>query len=454
MSSHTAGAVALLLALAGPLLGVEPHADEPLADEPLVRLVSGETFAARLASIDARWNFTFDAGAQQRVVGAADLVSWGGVADPLRRQTIVLAGGGILAVDRIASIDAQEVAAYSLLFGEIRLPKRVVRGAILSPPSSLWKRDRLLAHLAESSATSDRLLLVDGEELVGVIGDKSNGDKSNGEDSNGESESIAFKLPAGDVSLPLARIAAVAFQPAAAEANDPAAAAAWMGLADGSLLEVAKVTSRIGSVEVVLAAETGLAGPRLTASAGDLWPAITFVLPLTARVTSVEAAALEEPSAFRQIPFLEVSRPWVAHGNILGGRLRSRGAIFPRGIGMPSDSRLALAVPAGARRFQAEAAIDDLAGADDPHGAVESFPTSARGSHASPRGSAIFRVLSQDSAGAWQTAFESAVLRAGDEPAAVDIDLAGAARIVLIVDRADRGQVRDYANWLGARWIR
>jgi hypothetical protein len=154
------------------------------------------------------------------------------------------------------------------------------------------------------------------------------------------------------------------------------------------------------------------------------------------------------PSAgHKQIPFLSLAWPHALDANVFGGRLRA-GGVWRKGIGMHSDARLAYNIPPGARRFQAEAALDDLAEAVVPTSGL------APSENDPPRGSAIFRVLLQDRQGAWTTAFESPTLRSGDEPLAISIDLAGAARLALIVDSADRGQVRDYANWLNARLVK
>jgi hypothetical protein len=99
---------------------------------------------------------------------------------------------------------------------------------------------------------------------------------------------------------------------------------------------------------------------------------------------------------------------------------------------MHATSRLAYDV-AGYRKFEAELAIDE---------------SSLR------RGNAIFKVLLQDGQGAWQSAYESPVVRGGEAPVPVSIDLKGAERLALIVEFADRGDELDQANWLGARLLK
>jgi hypothetical protein len=99
---------------------------------------------------------------------------------------------------------------------------------------------------------------------------------------------------------------------------------------------------------------------------------------------------------------------------------------------MPSASRVAYDVP-GYRRLQAELAIDDAA---------------------SLSGSVVFKVLLEDGASQWRVAYQSPIVRGGDAPLPIDIDLKGASRIVLLVDFADRGDECDYADWLHARLVR
>jgi len=48
----------------------------------------------------------------------------------------------------------------------------------------------------------------------------------------------------------------------------------------------------------------------------------------------------------------------------------------------------------------------------------------------------------------------SATIRGGDKPVPLRVDLAGAKRLDLVVDFADRGDQLDHADWLNARLIR
>jgi alpha-galactosidase len=84
------------------------------------------------------------------------------------------------------------------------------------------------------------------------------------------------------------------------------------------------------------------------------------------------------------------------------------------------------------RHFVAEIALDDTAG---------------------QRGSVIFRVFVARE-GQWREALTSGVLRGGDPPQPISVDIAGAQAITLIVDYADQGDELDHANWLDARLVK
>ena len=102
---------------------------------------------------------------------------------------------------------------------------------------------------------------------------------------------------------------------------------------------------------------------------------------------------------------------------------------------MPTTSRVVYEVTNGNGRFSAELALDDAAG---QHGSV------------------VYRVYLEQPRQAqavWQVAYTSPVVRGGDAPRMISLDLNGATKIALIVDFADRGDERDYANWLNARFV-
>jgi hypothetical protein len=86
----------------------------------------------------------------------------------------------------------------------------------------------------------------------------------------------------------------------------------------------------------------------------------------------------------------------------------------------------------GYQRFEAAVAIDDAA---DGHGGV------------------TFGVyVLRD--GKLSEAYKSGIVRGGDAPQRVSVDVAGAQGITLVVDYAERGDEMDRADWLDARLVR
>jgi hypothetical protein len=98
---------------------------------------------------------------------------------------------------------------------------------------------------------------------------------------------------------------------------------------------------------------------------------------------------------------------------------------------MHSAARLTYRLDGKYRRFEAAAAIDDSA---------------AR------RGSVTFGVyLLRDDK--WEEAYKSGIVRGGEAPQSISVDVSGAQGLTLMVDYAERGDELDHADWLDARLI-
>jgi hypothetical protein len=291
-------------------------------------------------------------------------------------------------------------------------------------------RDRLLRRLVDHRDTSDVVLLAGGDEASGtVLSVPAQGRFAEHPAAPDGEVVLLARLRGGEpLAIPANKVIAVALGADQRGAAEKAARSAWLGFADGSLIHSRGISIKADVVTVTLAVggqlQTTLSAR--TNVADGFWKAVTYVEPVSPRVQWLADA---QPLGYKHIPFLGVDRAYGANANVLGTRLRAAGATIPRGIGMPSASRLAFDV-AGYRRFEAEVAVDDAA---------------------ELAGSVVFKALLEKSPNAWTTAYESPVIRGGDAPAAISVDLAGAARMALIVDFADRGDVCDYADWLHAR---
>jgi hypothetical protein len=139
-----------------------------------------------------------------------------------------------------------------------------------------------------------------------------------------------------------------------------------------------------------------------------------------------------EAANYRHVPYLSVEWPYKRDRNVDGNPLVAGGRRYLKGIGMHSASRLTYRLEGNYRRFDAAAAIDD----------------STDG-----RGSVTFGVyVLRDEK--WQEAYQSSIVRGGDAPVPVSVDVSGAAGLTLTVDYADRGDELDRVVWLDARLIK
>jgi hypothetical protein len=408
------------------------------ADPPPAAFLVGEpSFPAHLSAIDSEWNVTFRTGDKLRVVPAKDLAYWGRWREVEAGPQILLKGGGLVRAD-VLKLDERSLVlgdATGLgrgLWDEQALPLGAVQAILYRPPAGIADRDRLLHELAGYAGGEDRLLLAGGEAIAGVLTAAPLDGRFLPENSQPGQEVFRLTRRGADqpLAIPSAKVVALSLA-ALAPASQPEEGACWLGCRDGSLVRAASIQVREGKVTLRLAG----GGELVTTLAGRddpderFWDEVTLVQPAGPRVAWLSDL---KTLGYKHIPFLTVEWPYQADRSVTGGRLRSGRAVFLKGLGMHSASRLAYDV-SGYRRFEAELALNDTAG---------------------DRGSVIFKVLLQGAGGDWQSAYASPIVRGGDNPLPISIDLKGAARMALIVEFADRADELDHANWLSARLTR
>jgi hypothetical protein len=406
--------------------------------DPAAYLVNEPALAARLASIDAEWNISFRAGDKLRVVSAKDLAYWGRYRDVESGPQIVLNDGSLIRAD-VLQLDAKSLIlgdATGLgrgLWDESMLPRSAVHAVLYQPPASTVERDKLFAKLAADRGTEDRLLLVGDESVSGVLVAGPPDGRFLPESAKPGQGVFQWSRPgqAEPLSIPAAKVVAIEFGSLNLPSRTDGPQSVWLGLRDGSLVQAAAIRAQNDKLTIRLVA----GGEPVTSLANHadpdatFWDEVTFLQPSGPRVVWLSDL---KTLGYKHIPFLSIDWPYETDRSVIGSRLRSGGAVFPKGLGMHTTSRLAYDV-AGFRKFEAEIALDESAGR---------------------RGSVIFKVLLQDSAGAWTPAYESPVIRGGEAPTPISIELKGAPRLALIVEFADRGDELDHANWLQARLLK
>jgi hypothetical protein len=398
------------------------------AAAPLAVPVSGEPFRADLSTVDANWQLTFRVGQQQQTMPAADLVCWGQCAEQGRAGAIVLTDGSLLTAE-VVTADRQQLTADSELFGTLKLPVESLSGIIFHQSSSPADRDKLLDRITRAAGAavsplpqagegsgvragqSDRLLLDNGDELSGQLVAVANG-------------AVKFQTDVGPVDVKIPGATALVYGPARKRtpASQTDRLQTWVGFNDGSRLLVTQLLVENN------AAKLTVAGQPLAASQEH----IVFLQPLGGR--SVYLSDLK-PTEYRQTPYLDLSWPFRADRSVTGRFLRCGGRLYLKGLGVHSAARLVYELGEGQGRaaghftqFAAELGIDD---------------STAGG------GSVQFRVLVDG-----QERFASPIIRGGTPPTPVSVDIAGAKKLELLVDYADRADVLDHADWLNARLTR
>jgi hypothetical protein len=426
--------------------------------------VDGPPFRARLSAIDAQWQLTLQAQEGRRVIPAAGLVSWGNWAETGQKPLVVLADGGLLVAD--ATIAKGNLVCRSGLFGQITLPLDRAAGAVFAPPGDGLGRDLLIDRIASATGQSDRLLLANGDQLSGSVLAIQDG-------------KIRMRTPAGRVEVvEVRRTTAVIFNPLlksrvespesrveSAESASPLSTfhqlSAWVGFRDGSRLLARGLVLDDKSAAVTIAGGFTWKSPADGLVAlQPLGGQVNYLsdLPAKYRYTpylswreeggGIRDWGLEEddktPTARAQnpapnpqspihnpqspAPRSALAWPYRADRSVSGGLLRAGGRLYLKGLGVHSAAQLTYALDKPYRRFQAALAIDDETGG---------------------RGSVVFRVAVDD-----QVRYTSPIVRGGQTPLPISVDVTGAKRLDLFVDFADRADELDHADWLDARLVR
>jgi hypothetical protein len=391
--------------------------------------VDSKPFKAKLVSVDSAWQVAFETPTgEHKVLPAADLCWWGAWAAPSQDTQVLLVDGSLLMADLVA-LDKERVVVDSSSGGTVKLPLEVVAGIVFHPSADAQRGDKLrdsllrVARPAENAVNrnpadapripqTDRLILANGDDLAGEI-------------TGWSDDSLTVKTTAGEIHVRTDKVAAAAFNPALAARPRTAAVRAWVGFRDGSRLLVSTMESAGTKIHLTLAMAPAKM-PRITVGAAD----IVALQPLGGRAVYLSDL---KPAGYQQIPFLNLTWPYHADRNVLGTMLRAGGRLYLKGLGMHSAARLTYDVPAGYRTLAAEVAIDD---------------------QTAGHGSAVVRVYTDDGSGHPQLKYDGPIIRGGAAPLPIAVDLAGAKRVSLLVDFADRGDVEAHVDWLNARLLK
>jgi sRNA-binding regulator protein Hfq len=396
-----------------------------------VVLVDGAAFRGELLSIDADGFMTFrvSGGKEKdgtvRTVALKDLVRWGNPVAPRAQTIVVLADGGrmMTAADwtggATLKLAGGDVVVVSNMWNDVRLARGLVCGIVFAPQQRAEDREKLAERVRVELSPiegGDAVLLTNGDRLTGKLTELDHG-------------SVAISTRGGVAKARLSRVEAIIFgnrtpttmkEPSPRHSLEGRGKLA-IGLRDGSLVYANAIRANEKSVDIELAS-----GVKLKGDAADDSLAIQSLDGAVVYLSDLEGAD------YRGVPYLSVKWPFLRDRNVLGEPIIVRGKRFLKGIGMHSAARLTYQFDENYRRFDSAVAIDD----------------SAKG-----RGSVTFGVyVLRD--GKWGEAFKSGIVRGGEDPKTVSVDLRDAKGLTLTVDFADRGDELDHAVWLDARLVR
>jgi len=380
---------------------------------------AGKSFTGQLVAIDNSWSASFTG---QVPMPGTQIVYWGQLAENQFDTTVILSDDSAL-VGTILTFSPKQLtigndpqSLRDSLWSKVELSTEVVRGAIIRSLPELADRDRLLQDVKQHRGKDDMVWLGNGDRLEGQLLSSQ---------LQGRGGKWSVHTDSGNVDVDPENVLAIALHNSQQDSNIDAPNIAVIGFRDGSVIRVAEVRSTTTNYEFKL-----VCGATLSIDMGTFAGQVCYFRPPNDAVTYLSDL---KSVGYRHIPYLSTEWPYHDDQSVLGTRLRWHESVIEKGLGVHSTSRLAYDIPQGTRRFQAELALDAVAG---------------------DQGSVVYRVYLQSAAGQWNLAYESPVIRGNEEPQLLNLETGAARRIALIVDFADRGDEMDRANWLMARFVK
>lgn len=409
-SRRIPAAVAVWLSLAG-LVTVQ--ADEPARrsgaapSDPAFTalLVDGTSLSGRMSKLGAE-GVTLSVENEDRPLAWNKLVrlTREGPTPPYPPEgTLVLfpEGDRLRAVIGVASDTALETRSY--LLGDVSIPLESLLGVVLAPPSEPEAFEKLVRRVREQPRTKEMLWLANGDRQTGGFLGLS-------------ARQVSLQGDAGAIEVDRSQVVALGFDPALVAYPAPKETFVEITLTDGSRLGI-----------------TGFQAEKAQLAATTRWGAkIRLALSDLARIhvrnSSLVYLSERKADATEYVGYIGPTRHYQRDAAVDGLALRLGGQAYDRGLGTESRTILAYRLAASDRRFQALVGLDDRAG---------------------PLGSVVFRVrVDRDDK------FVSPEMSVRDTPKMVDVDVSGGKILFLITEFGERGNVRDFADWVEARLIR
>lgn len=307
--------------------------------------------------------------------------------------------GDWLRVQPLMIDDESVVARWSRIPDQppLTVPLEVCRGAVLKLAGDPYRQGIEFSSLFDDRQTKDRIVLQNGDRIAGEFFGLDEGQ-------------LQLDTSLGMTSAEFEKVRSIAFNPELISTPDLPETHARVLLRDGSLLRLKSALSNGG----VLLGETLADSP------------MSLPLEHVAEVWFFDADRVPVSSLpivdSQSTPYLSVKRLPQRDRNVLGGPLRVRGQSIASGIGMTSGSEITIALDARFSTLLGRVALDDAG---------------------RPSGSVRFEIVGDVS-----TLWRSEVVTVESGPVELPrLDVSDVVSLVLKVDVADRGSVRDIANW-------
>lgn len=402
--------VGLVLTLVATETSAGALEDSPDRVEPTFAalLVDGSTATGRIVGFeDARVTLAAKDGKRQTL--ALDRLvkltreTAAPVPDPEGEQAVYLADGDRLLHVMIGTSTDTRLHVRSDSLGDLDLPLSSLTGLVLAVGDNGSSAATLTNRILHEKRKSEVVWLANGDRLVGSF--------------LGMDDRV-IRLQVGDRPIEVERGGALAigFDPALIRYNRPKGGFLEATLDDGTRLGLTAIKLVDGNLE---------ASTRFGASVR--FP-LDGIVRFRARTASIVYLSERPHAAAQYDSYIGPTRPYRIDENVEGHPIRLGGQVFDRGIGTASRTLIAYRLEPGDRRFQATIGVDERAG---------------------PLGSLVFRVLVDR-----EERFKSPPMTDRDRPRSIDVDLAGGKILILITEFADRGNIRDLADWAEARIIR
>ncbi|HTE17473.1 MAG TPA: NPCBM/NEW2 domain-containing protein [Armatimonadota bacterium] len=241
-------------------------------------------------------------------------------------------------------------------------------------------------------------------------------DRVEGEIQGVSGGNVTFSLSGKPVPLPLARVQAMALAGRPRSTDTPAGLLLAIDLGGGERLTGRWV--KLGPDVLTVRMDWG----------DTLDVPVASISRLEVKNGKLVYLSDLKPTEARQVPYLDIPFPFQVDRSVSGRPLRLGGKTYRRGLGTHSRCELTYTLDGGYQTLSAMLGIDDAVGG---------------------QGSVVYRVFGDE-----KPLYESPVLRGGDTPVEMKINVKGVLLLRLEVDYADNGDAADHADWADARLLR